>query len=131
MIGAAGPAYWPSRPWTIASSLELDLHRHGVALCWAAGWWSHAPWLDRPFDPERCGQIVPCILSWRFPAVPALGGERLVLIDGYRRVAALHVVLVAFPPASSNGPADPNRSPAWSVGAHAKPSSSPASKRPC
>jgi ParB family transcriptional regulator, chromosome partitioning protein len=34
---------------------------------------------------ERCGQVVPCIVV----AVPGTVGERLVLIDGYRRVAAL------------------------------------------
>jgi len=34
---------------------------------------------------ERCGQIVPCVVV----AVSGAGGERLVLIDGYRRVAAL------------------------------------------
>lgn len=32
---------------------------------------------------ERCGQVIPCI------AVPEPGGERLVLVDGYRRIAAL------------------------------------------
>jgi ParB family transcriptional regulator, chromosome partitioning protein len=34
---------------------------------------------------ERCGQLVPCVVV----AVSGAGGERLVLIDGYRRVAAL------------------------------------------
>src|ERR1700733_10154677 len=35
---------------------------------------------------ERCGQVVPCIVV---AASDGTGGERLVLIDGYRRVAAL------------------------------------------
>jgi len=40
---------------------------------------------------ERCGQIVPCVVA-AVPGGPAAGGERFVLIDGYRRVAALHRV---------------------------------------
>jgi len=40
---------------------------------------------------ERCGQIVPCVVV-AVPGGPAAGGERFVLIDGYRRVAALHRV---------------------------------------
>jgi ParB family transcriptional regulator, chromosome partitioning protein len=40
---------------------------------------------------ERCGQIVPCIVV-AVPDGPGAGGERLVLIDGYRRVAALRRV---------------------------------------
>src|SRR5215469_3532227 len=62
---------------------ELDLHR--LELRYAA---------TRVADPgaarqltaslERCGQLVPCV------AVPDPGGsDRLVLIDGYRRIAAL------------------------------------------
>ena len=35
---------------------------------------------------ERCGQVVPCIVV---AASDGTGDERLVLIDGYRRVAAL------------------------------------------
>jgi ParB-like chromosome segregation protein Spo0J len=65
--------------------LELDLHR--LDLRFAA---------SRLVDPqavariaqsiERCGQIVPCIVV----APPGgAGAEPLVLIDGYRRVAAL------------------------------------------
>ena len=37
---------------------------------------------------ERCGQIVPCVVV-AVSGGPGAGGERLVLIDGYRRVAAL------------------------------------------
>jgi ParB/RepB/Spo0J family partition protein len=37
---------------------------------------------------ERCGQIVPCVVV-AAPSGSGAGGERLVLIDGYRRVAAL------------------------------------------
>jgi ParB-like chromosome segregation protein Spo0J len=37
---------------------------------------------------ERCGQIVPCVVV-AVSGGPDAGGERLVLIDGYRRVAAL------------------------------------------
>jgi len=62
--------------------LELDLHR--VELRFARA---------RLVEPraveslarsiERCGQLMPCI------AVPDADGERLVLVDGYRRIAAL------------------------------------------
>jgi ParB family transcriptional regulator, chromosome partitioning protein len=39
---------------------------------------------------ERDGQIVPCIVAAATPDTLDVGGsERLVLIDGYRRVAAL------------------------------------------
>jgi hypothetical protein len=38
---------------------------------------------------ERCGQIVPCVVV-AVSADASAGGERFVLIDGYRRVAALH-----------------------------------------
>ena len=38
---------------------------------------------------ERGGQIVPCIAVSDPPVEPREGGGRLVLIDGYRRVAAL------------------------------------------
>ena len=37
---------------------------------------------------ERCGQIVPCVVV-AVSGDARAGGERLVLIDGYRRVAAL------------------------------------------
>jgi ParB family transcriptional regulator, chromosome partitioning protein len=62
--------------------LEVDLHR--LELRFASA---------RLIEPraveslarsiERCGQLIACIV------VPEIGGERLVLIDGYRRVAAL------------------------------------------
>src|SRR5262245_37216909 len=64
------------------SSRELDLHR--LELRYAA---------TRVADPgaarqltaslERCGQLVPCVV------VKDPGGSGLVLIDGYRRIAAL------------------------------------------
>jgi ParB family chromosome partitioning protein len=67
--------------------LELDLHL--LELRFAA---------SRLVDPravaqiahsiERCGQIVPCVVV-AVSAGPDTGGKHLVLIDGYRRVAAL------------------------------------------
>jgi ParB-like chromosome segregation protein Spo0J len=67
--------------------LELDLHQ--LDLRFAA---------SRLVDPqavariaqsiERCGQIVPCIVT-SAPGAAGAGAEPLVLIDGYRRVAAL------------------------------------------
>src|SRR5215475_5183649 len=69
---------------------ELDLHR--LELRYAA---------TRVADPgaarqltaslERCGQLVPCV------AVPDPGGsDRLVLIDGYRRIARVCGVRAAL-----------------------------------
>ena len=52
---------------------------------------------------ERCGQIVPCVVV-AVSSGPGAGSERLVLIDGYRRVAALRR-LGRDTAASSNGPA--------------------------
>jgi hypothetical protein len=65
--------------------LELDLHR--LELRFAAGRLVEPRAVARiAHSIERCGQIVPCVVV----AVPGgPGGERLVLIDGYRRVAAL------------------------------------------
>jgi ParB/RepB/Spo0J family partition protein len=67
--------------------LELDLHQ--LDLRFAA---------SRLVDPqavariaqsiERCGQIVPCIVA-SAPGGAGAGAAPLVLIDGYRRVAAL------------------------------------------
>jgi ParB family transcriptional regulator, chromosome partitioning protein len=67
--------------------LELDLHR--LDLRFAA---------SRLVDPqavariaqsiERCGQIVPCIVA-AAPGEAGADADKLVLIDGYRRVAAL------------------------------------------
>jgi len=64
--------------------LELDLHR--LELRFAASRLVEPRAVARiAHSIERCGQVVPCIVV----AVPSAGGERLVLIDGYRRVAAL------------------------------------------
>ncbi len=67
---------------TIAAEREVDLHRLDLRFAEA-----------RLIEPravehlarsiERCGQITPCI------AVREEGSERLVLLDGYRRIAAL------------------------------------------
>jgi len=62
--------------------LELDLHR--LELRFASARLNEPHAVERlARSIERCGQIVPCI------AVPASGGEPLVLVDGYRRIAAL------------------------------------------
>jgi ParB family chromosome partitioning protein len=68
--------------------LDLDLHRLELRFAGA-----------RLVEPravegiarsiERGGQIVPCIAVSDPPVEPREGGGRLVLIDGYRRVAAL------------------------------------------
>jgi ParB family chromosome partitioning protein len=64
--------------------LELDLHR--LELRFAASRLVEPRAVARiAHSIERCGQVVPCTVV----AVPSAGGERLVLIDGYRRVAAL------------------------------------------
>jgi ParB/RepB/Spo0J family partition protein len=64
--------------------LELDLHR--LELRFAASRLVEPRAVARiAHSIERCGQVVPCIVV----AVPGTVGERLVLIDGYRRVAAL------------------------------------------
>jgi ParB family chromosome partitioning protein len=70
-------------PW-----LDLDLHRLELRFAGAR--------LVEPRAVERLarsiehgGQIVPCIAVSDPPAEAFGGGERLVLIDGYRRVAAL------------------------------------------
>ena len=56
---------------------RLDLHFAHVRVC-------EPPALERlARSIERCGQLTACI------AVTALNGDRFVLIDGYRRVAAL------------------------------------------
>src|SRR5260370_21737123 len=70
-------------PW-----LDLDLHRLELRFAGAR--------LVEPRAVERIarsieqgGQIVPCIAVADPPVKAQEGGERLVLIDGYRRVAAL------------------------------------------
>jgi len=67
--------------------LELDLHR--LDLRFAASRLVEPRAVARiAHSIERCGQIVPCVVVAVSPG-PGAGGERLVLIDGYRRVAAL------------------------------------------
>jgi len=68
--------------------LDLDLHR--LDLRFASARLVEPRAVERiARSIERGGQIVPCI-AVADPPVPALeGGERLVLIDGYRRIAAL------------------------------------------
>jgi ParB/RepB/Spo0J family partition protein len=67
--------------------LDLDLHR--LKLRFAASRLVEPRAVARiAHSIERCGQIVPCIVV----AVPGGAGgelEQLVLIDGYRRIAAL------------------------------------------
>jgi ParB family transcriptional regulator, chromosome partitioning protein len=65
--------------------LELDLHR--LELRFASSRLVEPRAVARiAHSIERCGQVVPCIVV---AASDGTGGERLVLIDGYRRVAAL------------------------------------------
>jgi ParB family transcriptional regulator, chromosome partitioning protein len=68
--------------------LDLDLHRLELRFTGAR--------LVEPGAVERIarsiecgGQIVPCIAVAAPAAEARGGGERLILIDGYRRVAAL------------------------------------------
>ena len=70
-------------PW-----LDLDLHRLDLRYAGARLVEPRAvEQLARSI--ERGGQIVPCIAVADTAAEACEGGERLVLIDGYRRVAAL------------------------------------------
>jgi ParB family chromosome partitioning protein len=65
--------------------LDLDLHR--LELRFASSRLIEPRAVARiAHSIERCGQVVPCIVV---AASDGTGGERLVLIDGYRRVAAL------------------------------------------
>ena len=87
VIGAAGLSAASlagmDTPW-----LDLDLHR--LELRFAGARLVEPRAVERlARSIERGGQIVPCIVV-ADPAGRGLeGGERLVLIDGYRRVAAL------------------------------------------
>ena len=68
-------------------SVEVDLHR--LELRFASSRLVEPRAVARIADSiERCGQIVPCIVV-AVPGPAGAGGERLVLIDGYRRFAAL------------------------------------------
>lgn len=67
--------------------LNLDLHR--LDLRFAASRLVEPHAVARLAESiERCGQIVPCIVV-AIPGGEGDGAEALVLIDGYRRVAAL------------------------------------------
>jgi len=67
--------------------LELDLHRLDLRFADSRLVEPHA--VARLAESiERCGQIVPCIVV-AIPGGEGGGAEALVLIDGYRRVAAL------------------------------------------
>ena len=71
-----------------AQCLDLDLHRLDLRFAGAR--------MAEPLAVERLarsiehgGQIVPCVAVADPPVEVLQGGERLVLIDGYRRIAAL------------------------------------------
>ena len=67
--------------------LDLDLHR--LDLRFAASRLVEPHAVARLAESiERCGQIVPCIVV-AVPGDEGGGSEALVLVDGYRRVAAL------------------------------------------
>jgi len=67
--------------------LDLDLHR--LDLRFAESRLVEPRAVERiARSIERCGQIVPCVVV-AVPGGSGASGERLVLIDGYRRVAAL------------------------------------------
>jgi ParB-like chromosome segregation protein Spo0J len=68
--------------------LDLDLHR--LELRFAGARLVEPRAVERlARSIERGGQVVPCIVVCDPPVKAFEGGERLVLIDGYRRVAAL------------------------------------------
>jgi len=67
--------------------LELDLHR--LDLRFAGSRLVEPQAVARLAQSiERCGQIVPCIVV-ALPGGGGTGADPRVLIDGYRRVAAL------------------------------------------
>jgi len=67
--------------------LDLDLHRLDLRFAECRVMEPRA--VERiARSIERCGQIVPCVVV-AVPGDSGASGERLVLIDGYRRVAAL------------------------------------------
>ena len=69
------------------SRRELDLHR--LELRFAGTRVAEPPAVQWIADSlERCGQLVACVVV-NDPGPAEAGEERLVLIDGYRRVAAL------------------------------------------
>lgn len=68
--------------------LDLDLHRLDLRFAASRLVEPHAVARLAESSIERCGQIVPCIVV-AIPGGEDGGAEALVLIDGYRRVAAL------------------------------------------
>jgi ParB-like chromosome segregation protein Spo0J len=71
-----------------AQCLDLDLHR--LDLRFAGARMAEPLAVERlTRSIERGGQIVPCVAVADPPVEVLQGGERLVLIDGYRRIAAL------------------------------------------
>ena len=67
--------------------LDLDLHR--LDLRFAESRLVEPRAVERiARSIERCGQIVPCVVV-AAPGGSGASGERLVLIDGYRRITAL------------------------------------------
>ena len=69
------------------SGRELDLHR--LDLRFAATRIAEPQAVQRiAASIERCGQLAACVVV-NDPCSAETGEERLVLIDGYRRVAAL------------------------------------------
>jgi len=70
------------------SCLDLDLHR--LELRFAGARMAEPRAVERiARSIERGGQIVPCVAVADPPVAVLQSGERLVLIDGYRRIAAL------------------------------------------
>jgi ParB-like chromosome segregation protein Spo0J len=68
--------------------LDLDLHR--LDLRFAGARVAEPRAVERiARSIERGGQIVPCVVVADPPVEVVQGGQRLVLIDGYRRIAAL------------------------------------------
>jgi ParB-like chromosome segregation protein Spo0J len=68
--------------------LDLDLHR--LDLRFAGARVAEPRAVERiARSIERGGQIVPCVVVADPPVEVLQGGQRLVLIDGYRRIAAL------------------------------------------
>ena len=71
--------------------LDLDLHR--LDLRFAGARVAEPLAVERiARSIERGGQIVPCVAVADPPVEVLQDGERLVLIDGYRRIAALRRV---------------------------------------
>ena len=85
VAGASGPLRQAMTP-VHSRCLELDLHR--LDLRFADSRLVEPRAVARIAQSiERCGQLVPCIVV---AAHDGEGAEALVLVDGYRRVAALH-----------------------------------------